>query len=203
MSFRLEEEVVCEGRRMRVAGLIRMQHAEEAPVTRYLLTEESGAPVILEDADGQLSVLRPFPPDAQPEAGGGQLVVDGEKYRLVGTRRLKILGSEGQPPGGPLKGEVLLSGVFDGEFGALLRELVPGSAAQAFYSARPASPGRVLWGALLAESRETRWQAEAAMARAADDREDFVRSAARLRRALWVAAAAVVAALAYAFLRAG
>ena len=57
----------------------------------------------------------------------------GEKYVLKGVRKLKLVGTDGQPPGGAPKGDLLLSGEFEGSMGTILRELVPIAGTQSFY----------------------------------------------------------------------
>ena len=131
-KFKLDEEISFSGKPMRVAGFVQYEGANAQVSTRYQLVAATGAPVILEENGSQFSMLRPFPPTAQPQATGGTVMVMGAKYALAGVRKLKVLGSTGQPPGGPPKAPLVLSGLFEGEMGALVREMAPGAPAQTF-----------------------------------------------------------------------
>lgn len=132
-KFRLDAGVSLNGRAMRVAGLIQYEETGDAAVTRYLLTEVAGAPLVLEENPAGFAVLGTFPGTAQPQASGNSVSVLGEKYVLKGVRKLKLVGTDGQPPGGPPKGDLLLSGEFEGSMGTILRELVPTAGTQSFY----------------------------------------------------------------------
>ena len=113
-KFKLDEEIAFSGKPMRVAGYVQYEGANAQVSTRYLLTESAGPPVILEENGGQFAVLRAFPPTAQPLAAGSTVTVMGTKYSLAGVRKLKVLGTVGQPPGGAPKAPLLLSGLFEG-----------------------------------------------------------------------------------------
>lgn len=153
-KFKLDEELSFAGKMMRVAGLVQFEGADAQLTTRYLLAEPSGAPLILEESGNGFSLLRPFPASAQPQPAGNTVSVMGEKYTLAGVRKLKLLGAAGQPPGGTPKAELLLSGVFDGQMGSLVREMAPGSTAQTFFSKKAVSAEEVLSGEQLAARQE-------------------------------------------------
>ena len=124
------------GRSVRVAGLIQYENPAGQAVTRYLVAEPSGAPAFIEEtAEGYL-LLGAFPANAQPSASGNSVSVLGEKYALKGVRKLTVLGSMGQIPGGAPKSDLLLSGEFSGSMGSVLREMVPGAGTQIFYLLR-------------------------------------------------------------------
>ena len=125
--FALNAAVVFRGKPMRVAGRLCLQGASGQPSFRFLLADRAGAPVPLEQAAaGKYALLRPFPPAAQPRTAGNAVTVGKERYTLVGVRKLKVLEALGQVPGAALNTALLLSGMFEGPMGTLMRELVPG-----------------------------------------------------------------------------
>lgn len=132
-KFRLGDGVSLSGRAMRVMGMVQFEDDGGAPVTRYLLAEAAGAPALVEESASGFTLLGTFPSNAQPAASGDSVSVMGEKYALRGLRKLKLVGTDGQPPGGKPKGDLLLTGEFEGSMGSVLREMVPGTAGQSFY----------------------------------------------------------------------
>lgn len=196
--FKLDEEVTLSGKPMRVAGLVQLEDAYGRLTTRYLLAEAAGAPLILEESGERFSLLRPFPPRAQPQVTGGTITVVNEKYTLSGIRKLKVLGAAGQPPGGAPKAELVLSGVFEGQMGSLLRELPAGTSAQVFFSSKPVAAEEVLSGEQRAARQEAGRLAAELMAQAEDDAKDKGRSLQIA--AICIAAVCVLLGIAYAFL---
>ena len=65
-KFRLDDGVSLNGRAMRVAGMVQYEDTGDVAVTRYLLTEVAGAPVVLEESAAGFAVLGTFPGTAQP-----------------------------------------------------------------------------------------------------------------------------------------
>jgi hypothetical protein len=143
-KFRLGDGVSLSGRAMRVAGMVQYENDSGAPVTRYLLAETSGAPAVLEERPDGFVLLGTFPAKAQPSASGDSVSVMGEKYALGGLRKLKLVGTDGLPPGGSPKGDLLLTGEFEGSMGTVVREMVPGIGTQTFYLRKRLSPDDVL-----------------------------------------------------------
>lgn len=197
-TFKLDEEVSFAGKPMRVAGYVQYEGADAQVTTRYLLAEPAGAPVILEETGGQFAVLRPFPPTAQPQARGGLISVMGARYALTGVRKRKVLGSAGQVPGGTPKGELVLSGLFEGQVGALVREMTPGTRAQVFYFLRPLAAHGVLSDSQHAAMLELDRLAAETKAWMEDEDDAFAGSDRLVKAALWIVVAIVVASLAYA-----
>ena len=144
MAFKLDDTLHYAGRPMRVAGVMVLEGASGQRTTRYQLEDESGAPVLLEEGDGRFSLLRPFPPGALPPAAGNTVTVGKEKYTLVGVRKLVQVAAEGKAPAGRPKAALLLSGIFEGEAGTLMRELAPGSDGQVYYLVKTLDAGIVL-----------------------------------------------------------
>ncbi len=142
--FALGETVVYGERPMRVAGVAVLEGASGQRTTRYLLEDVAGAPVLLEEGEGRFSLLRPFPAGAQPPAAGNVVTVGKEKYTLVGVRKLTQRAAEGKAAGGRPQAPLLLSGIFEGEAGTLMRELAPGAAGQVYYLVKSLAPGTVL-----------------------------------------------------------
>ncbi len=132
-KFKLNEEISLSGKLLQVTGLVQYEGDNSQIYTRYHLTEAVGAPEMIEENGADFALLRPFPATAQPQATPGTITVMNARYALSGVRKLKLLGAAGQPPGGVPKAEVLLSGLFEGEMGALLREMAPGAGPQTFY----------------------------------------------------------------------
>lgn len=197
-KFKLDEEISFTGKPMKVAGLVQYEGANAQLATRYLLAEPAGAPVILEDNGAQFSLLRPFPASAQPQAAGSTVMVMGAKYTLSGVRKLKVLGAAGQPPGGAPKGEMLLSGTFEGEMGKLLREMAPGAGVQTFYSLKPVHADDVLTGAQRAAALEEKRLAAEAKAQDEEQDEPAAGRSMLAKAASWIATIVVVAGLGYA-----
>jgi len=199
--FKLDEEIFFAGRPMRVAGWVQYEGANAELSTRYLLAEADAAPLILEENGGNFALLRPFAPGAQPQATGRMIRVMNEKYTLRGVRKLKVLGTAGQPPGGMPKSQLLVSGLFAGRTGSLLRELPAGASAQIFFFSKPLDAGDVLSGEQFAARRQVERLAAEATALAKDDGEDAAGGKSAQIAALCIAALFVLLGLAYAFLR--
>jgi len=143
-TFKLDETVVYAGRPMRVAGIAVLEGAGGQKTTRYLLEDASGAPLLLEEGERRFALLRPFPPGAQPPATGKVVSVGKEKYTLVGVRQLTLLTAEGKTPGGRPQAPLLVSGIFEGEAGTLMREMAPGADGQFYFLLKTLAPGAVL-----------------------------------------------------------
>lgn len=143
-AFKLDETVVYAGRPMRVAGVTVLEGASGQRTTRYLLEDASGAPLLLEEGGGRFALLRPFPPGAQPPAAGKVVSVGREKYTLVGVRKLALLAAEGKAPGGRPQASLLVSGIFEGEAGTLMREMAPGADGELYYLVKTLEPGTIL-----------------------------------------------------------
>jgi hypothetical protein len=145
--FKLDEEIALSGKPLRVAGFLQFE-GDGAVSTRYFLAGAGGGLQILEDLGGRMALLRPFPASSLPEASGDTVSVMGTKYKLSVVRKLKRVGSVGSVPG---DGDVplVLSGVFEGATGALLREMRPGAAAQSYYAVKAVDPAEVLDSAAL------------------------------------------------------
>lgn len=154
MAFQLDDTVYYAGRPMRVAGVMVLEGASGQRTTRYQLEDASGAPVLLEEGDGRYALLRPFPAGAQPPASGNTVSVGKEKYTLVGVRKLVLVSADGKAPAGRPKASLLLSGMFEGESGTLMRELAPGSEGQVYYLLKTLDAGTVLTEKQHAEKRD-------------------------------------------------
>jgi len=164
--FGLDAGVVFRGKSMRVAGRMLLSGASGQSTFRYLLSGGAGAPVLLEQAaDDRYALLRPFPPAAEPQTAGNTVSVGKERYTLVGVRRLKVLEAIGQSTGAAPGAALLLSGMFEGPAGTLMRELVPGSDKQVYYLVKPLAAGDLL-------SAESHAAAREAARRAAGERDD-------------------------------
>ena len=192
-KFKLDDEISLSGKPMRVAGVLQYEGADGQSVSRYLLADPSGAPVIFEESGDRYSVPRPFPATSQPQTAGNAVIVMGEKYTLVAIRKLKILDAAGQPPGGMPRSPLLVSGVFDGEMGALLREVVPGIGAQTYYSVKPVPAEEILSGAQLAEKRQAERLAAEVLAQAEDDDQDAPKLRRLRKKLMWIAGGVVLA----------
>lgn len=164
--FMPEEQVVFRGRPMRVTGRVQFEGSSGQLTFRYLLSEPAGAPVIVEEGDGRFALLRSFPPAAQPRTAANTITVGSEKYTLVAVRKLKVLDVSGKVPGIARGVPVVLSGIFEGPMGTLMRELVPGTAAQVYYLLKPLAAGEVLSAARYAAGKDA--AAHAAGSRALD-----------------------------------
>jgi hypothetical protein len=164
--FMPDEQVVFRGRPMRVTGRVQLEGASGQLTFRYLLSEPAGAPVILEEGDGRFALLRAFPQGAQPRTAGNTVTVGTEKYTLVAVRQLKVLDVSGKVPGIAPKAPMIVSGIFEGPMGTLMREMMPGAAAQAYYLLKPLAAGEVLSAARHAADKDA--AARAAGKRALD-----------------------------------
>jgi hypothetical protein len=164
--FALDAGVVFRGKHMRMTGRMLLRGGSGQATCRYLLSDGSGAPVVLEQsADGRIALLRPFPPAALPQTAGKTVTVGDERYTLVGVRKLKVLELLGHVPGAAPRTELLLSGMFEGPMGTLMRELIPGADRQVYYLVKPLAAGDLLSDAAHAAAR-------AADRRAAGARDD-------------------------------
>jgi len=143
-KFRLGDGLSLGGRAMRVAGMVQYEDERGSPVTRYLLAEAAGAPAVVEESPDGFALFGTFPANAQPSAQGDSVSVLGEKYALRGLRKLKLVGTDGVVPGGAPKGELLLTGEFEGSMGSVIRELVPGIGTQSFFLLKRLAPEDVL-----------------------------------------------------------
>jgi len=198
--FRIDEEITFAGKPMRVAGWIQYEDANAQPLTRYLLAEAGGAPLILEESGGSFFLLRPFAPGAQPQPVGSTITVMNAKYTLSGVRKLKVVGTAGQPPGGMPKAELLVSGLFAGEMGSLLRELPAGASTQVFFSSKRVAADEVLSGEQLSAHREAERLAAEARALAQDEAQDAGAGKSRQLAAIGIAGACILLGLVYAYL---
>jgi hypothetical protein len=160
MVFALDDAVVFRGKQMRVAGRMLLEGASGQSTFRYLLSDGSGAPVLLEQAAAnRYALLRPFPPGAQPDTAGKTITIGEERYTLVGVRRLKVLETRGQAPAAVPKSKLLLSGMFEGPMGTLMRELVPNSEQQLYYLVKPLASGDLLSASAHAAARAAKSRA--------------------------------------------
>ena len=152
--FMLDEEVVFRGRPMRVTGRVQFEGSNGQLTFRYVLAEPTGAPVIVEEGEGRFALLRSFPPAAQPRTADNTVTVGTEKYTLVGVRKLKILDLSGTVPGVAPRVPVILSGIFEGPMGTLMREMVPGMIVQLYYLLKPLVAGEILSAAKYAADKD-------------------------------------------------
>ncbi len=120
-----------------------LEGASGQKTTRYVVEDESAAPLLLEEGEGRFALLRPFPVGAQPPASGNVVSVGKQKYTLVGVRKLTVLRGEGKAPGVRPKASLLLSGIFEGEAGTLMREMAPGSTRQIYFLVKALEAGTV------------------------------------------------------------
>lgn len=193
--FKLDEEIALGGKPLRVAGLMQFEAPDQKVSTRYFLAAPAGTTQILEDLGERMALLRPFPPATQPEASGDTVSVMGAKYKLSGVRKLKVLGSAGSAPK-PGAAGVLLSGVFEGSGGALLREMTPGTAGQSFYSLKTVGAGEVQDAAQLQAAALAAQQKAAA---AAEEDDEAPESGGFVKQAFsWIVTVLVLVGLAYA-----
>jgi hypothetical protein len=198
-KFQLDEEISLYGKPMLVAGRLQLESPDAKVTTRYTLADASGASQLLEEEpENKFTLLRPFPPAAQPQASGNTVSVMGEKYTLGGVRRLKVIGTEGRSTGGA--GTLLLSGQFQGAMGALLREMVPGAPAQSFYSAKPVHPNELLGAAERAAQAEAERVAAEQKAQAGDEEEaeEGSKSGPIAKAVTWIVVILVIVGLVYA-----
>jgi len=165
-SFAPDTEVVFRDKTLRVMGRLHLEGASGQRSFRYLLSDGSAAPVLLEQVSGsRFSLLRPFPPAARPRTVDNTIAVGTERYTLVGVRRLKVLETLGLAPASAARGELIVSGMFEGLMGTLMREMVLGTDRQVYYLVRPVESGDVL-------SVEAYAAARAAASRAAGAADD-------------------------------
>ncbi|HEX2651201.1 MAG TPA: hypothetical protein VHN19_14820 [Burkholderiales bacterium] len=195
-KFKQDDGLSLIGRSVRVAGLIQYEDAAGQTVTRYFVAEPSGAPALVEETAAGFTLLGSFPGDAPPSASGNSVSVMGEKYALKGVRKLTLLGSAGQIPGGPPRSDLLLSGEFSGSMGAVLREMVPGVGTQIFYLLRQLRADDVLSNDEIASRLES-GRREAETRGAAEPEEAPVQTKIQIA-VLAAIAVLVIAALAYA-----
>ncbi len=166
--FALDEQVVFRGRQMRVAGRVHFEGSSGQLTYRYILSDPTGAPVILEEGDGRYALLRPFPPTARFKMADDTIAVGAEKYTLVGVRRLKVIEVGGNAPGAAAKATLILSGIFEGLMGTLMREMVPGTARQEYYLLKPLPEGEVLSATKYAAQKDAESRAAGERALKAD-----------------------------------
>ncbi len=167
-AFPLDEEVVFRGRQMRVSGRVQFEGASGQMTCRYVLSDPTGAPVIVEEGDGRYALLRPFPPAARFKAVANTIAVGAEKYTLVAVRKLKVIEASGNAPGAAAKAPLILSGIFEGLMGTLMREMVPGTATQEYYLLKPLAEGDVLSAAKYAAEKDAEGRAAGERALKAD-----------------------------------
>jgi hypothetical protein len=141
--FMLDEEVVFRGRPMRIAGRVQFEGSSGQLTFRYLLSDPTGAPVLIEEGEGRFALLRPFPPAAKLRTVDDTVSVGAETYTLVGVRRLKVLDLDGNIPGIASRATLVLSGILEGPMGTLMRELAPGASAQVYYFVKPLAAGEI------------------------------------------------------------
>ncbi len=195
--FKLDEEISLYGKPMLVAGRLQFESPDAKITTRYSLADAAGASQLLEEEpENKFTLLRPFPPAAAPQAAGNTVSVMGEKYTLGGVRRLKVTGTEGRIAGGA--GTMLLSGLFQGGMGALLREMVPGAPAQSFYSVKPVHPNEVLGAAERAALVEAERLAADQKAESEDEAEEGPKGSPLAKAITWIVVILVIGGLVYA-----
>ncbi len=165
--FLLDEEVVFRGRPMQVTGRVQFEGANGQLTFRYLLSGPDGAPVIVEEGEGRFALLRALPPVSRLQNASNTITVGTAKYTLVGVRKLKVLDLGGKVPGVAPNVPLILSGIFEGLMGTLMREVVPGMTAQQHYLLKPLAPGEVLSARRHAAEKDER--ARAAGNRALND----------------------------------
>lgn len=152
--FALDAAVAYRGKAMRVAGRLHLEDSNGQSLFRYLLSDGTGAPVLVEAAGGGYTLLRPFPSAAEPQTAGNTVTIGDERYTLEVTRKLKIVEALGQVPGAAPNATLLLSGVFQGQTDRLLRELVLGTQRQVYYLLKPLGPTDFVSAQALAAMRE-------------------------------------------------
>jgi hypothetical protein len=157
--FTLNEPVVFRGRPMRVTGRVQFAGSSGQLTFRYQLSDAAGAPVVLEEGEGHFALLRPFPPAARFKTADNTIIVGTEKYTLVGVRRLKVLDISGNAAGIAARAPLILSGIFEGLMGTLMRELVPGKRTQVYYLLKPLAAGEILSAAEYAAEKDAKGRA--------------------------------------------
>ena len=162
------EEVIFRGRPVRVTGRVQFEGSSGQLTLRYQLSDATGAPVIVEEGAGRFTMLRQFPPAARFKTAGNTILVGAEKYTLVGIRRLNVIDATGNTGGILAKAPLILSGMFEGLMGTLMREMVPGTATQVYYLLKPLADGEVLSAAKHAARKEAEGRAAGQRALDAD-----------------------------------
>jgi hypothetical protein len=163
-TFRLNEDVVFRDRPMRVTGRVQLEGSSGQLTFRYALSDPTGAPVLLEEGEGRFALLRAFPPAAKFKTAKDTVLVGAEKYTLVGVRKLKLLDASGNFPGVVPATPLILSGMFEGLMGTLMRELIPGTTLQMYYLLKPLPAGELVSAATYAAGKDAAAQAAAARA---------------------------------------
>lgn len=197
-KFKLEEMILLAGQPFQVSGMVQLELPDNGVATRYMLTGDKGASQILEERPNRFALLRQFPPSAAPQPNGSEISVMGARYALAGVDKLKVIGAEGGPVGATPSGGLLLSGRFDSQGGAILREIAPGGgAAQTFYALKPIAPDQLMTGQQHAAVQEAQREvAEQQAAAAAETSASAGGWAAKLGG--WVVTIIVIGVLVYA-----
>ena len=196
--FKVDDAITLGGKPMRVAGLVQFEAPDAKVSTRYNLAAAAGSSQVLEDDGERLSLLRPFPSSGQPEPSGDTVSVMGAKYKLAAVRKLKVLGTAGQAPAGAGGAALLLSGVFQGAAGSLLREMAPGQPGQSFYSVKALAPGDILDAAQVAAQAQVAQLAAQKQAEA-DDEDGGEESGGIVKKAVsWIVTILVMVGLGFA-----
>ncbi|MSQ63777.1 MAG: hypothetical protein EXR33_08100 [Betaproteobacteria bacterium] len=158
-KFTLNEPVVFRGRPMRVTGRVQFEGSSGQLTFRYQLSDADGAPVVLEKGEGHFALLRPFPPAARFKTADNTIIVGTAKYTLISVRRLKVLDISGNAAGIAAGAPLILSGIFEGLMGTLMREMVPGKPAQVYYLLKPLAAGEILSAAQYAANEDAKGHA--------------------------------------------
>jgi hypothetical protein len=164
-NFGLNDDVVFRGKPMRVTGRMQLEGSSGQLTFRYLLSDPAGAPVLLEEGAGRFALLRPFPPAAKFKTLNDTVLVGTAKYTLVGVRKLKLIDVSGNIQNAP-KTPLIVSGMFEGLMGTLMRELVPGTSTQVYYLLKALAEGDVVSAEKYAAGKDA--AADAAATRALD-----------------------------------
>jgi hypothetical protein len=143
-TFMLDDHVAFRGRPLRVTGRVKLEGSSGQLTFRYQLSDAAGAPVVLEEGEGRFAMLRPFPPAARFKTAGNTIIVGTAKYTLVGIRKLKLLEISGNAAGIASRAPLIVSGIFEGLMGTLMREMVPGTTTQVYYLLKPLAAGEVV-----------------------------------------------------------
>ena len=196
-KYQVGQELALSLKPMKVAGLVQDDAGNGQLITRYTLAAPTGPLILQEDGDAH-ALLRPFPPAAQPTAEGSTVSVMGEKYELGTVRKLKTLGVAGEPPPGTPKAPLLLSALFKGNMGTLLREVVPGVAAQAYFLVKPVGKDELLTGEELAKLREAERVVAELNAQAVESEAAESAQKPWVKAAVWIVIILVIVGLVYA-----
>ena len=108
--FAIDEQVMLRGRQTRVTGRVQFESADGQTTWRYLLSDADGAPVVLEESQGQYALLRPFPPTARFKTAQDTVAVGTEKYKLASVRKLKVAEVAGNVQGAMIVSAALIEG---------------------------------------------------------------------------------------------